>query len=169
MKRSEKLERRAFLGATAAAAASAATGCGSREWRFFTETEARTLAAVCDRIVPPDEYPGAAQAGAVRFIDRQLLRHFRPFRTLYRDGLRLLASRSFASLPPAAQDAILKAFEAGTNTLEREFFNAAVQHTMQSYYGTPRHGGNRDAVSWRMLGVPEPPLRGRDVPKAVTS
>jgi gluconate 2-dehydrogenase gamma chain len=32
---------------------------------------------------------------------------------------------------------------------------------MEGYYGSPRHGGNRDAVSWRMLGLDEPPLRGR--------
>ena len=34
-------------------------------------------------------------------------------------------------------------------------------HTLEGYYGSPRHGGNRDAVSWRMLGLAEPPLRGR--------
>jgi gluconate 2-dehydrogenase gamma chain len=34
-------------------------------------------------------------------------------------------------------------------------------HTLEGYYGSPRHGGNRDAASWRMLGLDEPPLRGR--------
>jgi gluconate 2-dehydrogenase gamma chain len=32
---------------------------------------------------------------------------------------------------------------------------------MQGFYGDPRHGGNRDRVSWKMLGVPYPPVRGR--------
>jgi len=41
------------------------------------------------------------------------------------------------------------------------FFNLVRQHTLEGYYGSPRHGGNRDAVSWRMLGLDEPPLRGR--------
>ena len=36
-----------------------------------------------------------------------------------------------------------------------------VAHTMQGFYGSPRHGGNREAMSWRMLGVPDPPVRGR--------
>jgi hypothetical protein len=48
--------------------------------------------------------------------------------------------------------------------LERDdgaFFELVLNHTMQSFYGSPRHGGNRDAVSWRMLGVPDPPVRGR--------
>jgi gluconate 2-dehydrogenase gamma chain len=34
-------------------------------------------------------------------------------------------------------------------------------HTLEGYYGAPRHGGNRGAVSWRMLGLAEPPVRGR--------
>ena len=43
----------------------------------------------------------------------------------------------------------------------RAFFELVREHTMEGYYGSPRHGGNRDAVSWRMLGLDEPPLRGR--------
>ena len=39
--------------------------------------------------------------------------------------------------------------------------NCYAQHTMEGYYGSPRHGGNRDAASWHMLGLAEPPLRGR--------
>jgi len=34
-------------------------------------------------------------------------------------------------------------------------------HTMMGFYGDPRHGGNKDRVSWKMLGVPDPPIRGR--------
>jgi gluconate 2-dehydrogenase gamma chain len=41
------------------------------------------------------------------------------------------------------------------------FFELVRKHTLEGYYGSPRHGGNRDAVSWRMLGVSEPPIRGR--------
>ena len=65
--------RRGFLktGVTAAAAATvAACGKPGSRWRTLTEEEAKTLAAACDRIVPPDQDPGAAQAGAVEFIDR---------------------------------------------------------------------------------------------------
>jgi gluconate 2-dehydrogenase gamma chain len=32
---------------------------------------------------------------------------------------------------------------------------------MQGFYGDPRHGGNREGVSWKMLGLPYPPIRGR--------
>jgi gluconate 2-dehydrogenase gamma chain len=36
-----------------------------------------------------------------------------------------------------------------------------VAHAMQGFYGDPRHGGNRERVSWKMLGVASPPVRGR--------
>jgi gluconate 2-dehydrogenase gamma chain len=44
---------------------------------------------------------------------------------------------------------------------DRDFFELVRGHTLEGYYGSPRHGGNRDAVSWRMLGLPEPPPLGR--------
>jgi gluconate 2-dehydrogenase gamma chain len=34
---------------------------------------------------------------------------------------------------------------------------------MQGFYGDPRHGGNREYASWRMLGVPVAPIRGRQL------
>jgi gluconate 2-dehydrogenase gamma chain len=45
--------------------------------------------------------------------------------------------------------------------VEPAFFAMLVAHVMQSFYGSPRHGGNRDAASWRMLGVPAVQIRGR--------
>ena len=65
--------------------------------------------------------------------------------------------RELAALTAAQQQEIVA-------TLERQepaFFNLVRNHTMEGYYGSPRHGGNRDAQSWRMLGLAEPPLRGR--------
>ncbi len=41
--------------------------------RFFTEAEARVIAAACERIFPSDTTgPGAKEAGVVIYIDRQL-------------------------------------------------------------------------------------------------
>jgi hypothetical protein len=28
-----------------------------------------------------------------------------------------------------------------------------IDHTMQGFYGSPEHGGNRDEASWKMLGI----------------
>src|SRR3984957_20488906 len=41
--------------------------------RFFSAAEAKVIQAACERIVPSDESgPGASEAGAVIYIDRQL-------------------------------------------------------------------------------------------------
>jgi len=44
----------------------------------------------------------------------------------------------------------------------KDAFEMVLAHTMQGFYGSPRHGGNRDYVSWTMLGVPPMPVRGRE-------
>jgi gluconate 2-dehydrogenase gamma chain len=175
----QTIRRRKFLGAAAAAAAAAgALSCGTRKspWRFLSAEEAAALAAMADRIIPADQDPGAASSGAVNFIDRHLMGHFKRFRQTYRDGLaalertaRTMFGQKFAGLDAGVQDRLLKLLESGAasrviwnQVAPRQFFDMVVGHTMQSYYGDPRHGGNRDAASWRMLGVPLVPVRGRD-------
>jgi gluconate 2-dehydrogenase gamma chain len=143
--------------------------------RFFTETEAATVRALCDRIIPADEDPGAAWAGAVEFLDRKLVGYHRRYQPLYRVGLegvsessRALFRQEFVGLAPAQQDELLRKLEADQapgsiwrQIPGRDFFNRLVEHTLEGFYGGPRHGGNREAVSWRMLGLPTPPLRSR--------
>jgi gluconate 2-dehydrogenase gamma chain len=153
-----KSRRREFL----AAVAVSTVACGGHPspWRFLTQEEADTLAAVCSRIIPTDRDAGAAEAGVVDFIDRQLAGFYKAHRKTYREGLAgidQMGGASFVKLDAAQQTAVLKALEKKHSS----FFDLVVTHTMQGYYGSPRHGGNRDAVSWRMLGVPYPPVRGR--------
>jgi gluconate 2-dehydrogenase gamma chain len=171
------VDRRGFLktGATAAAATAVACGRPSSRWRTLTEEEATTLAAACDQIVPPDEDPGAAEAGAVTFIDRQLATRREKDLPLWRAGIRGLDAtshrrhgRAFAELPFAAQTALLQDLEKGaveaadwSGVEAPAFFALLRSHAMMSFYGDPRHGGNKDRVSWKMLGVPDPPIRGR--------
>ncbi|HET8546521.1 MAG TPA: gluconate 2-dehydrogenase subunit 3 family protein [Bryobacteraceae bacterium] len=168
MKGSRNLPRRRFVqtaiaGATAATAAS----CGRSDpgpWRVLTAAEARTLAAVCDQIIPPDDFPGASAAGVLEYIDRQLAGRFKRHRSVYADGIRALDELGFTRLPSHKQFELLTQIEAGKagDARAREFFALAIGHTMQGYYGMARHGGNRDYVSWRMLGVPVRPVRGRE-------
>ncbi|MGA9672108.1 MAG: gluconate 2-dehydrogenase subunit 3 family protein, partial [Terracidiphilus sp.] len=144
-----------------------AVGCKLREksdWEFLREDEANTLAAICDQIVPADEFPSASQAGVLTYIDRQLARHYRRHRDAYRAGLeraneisRQCFSKGLAALTAAQQLEVVTVIEKQDPT----FFNLVRNHTFEGYYGSPRHGGNRDAVSWRMLGLAESPLRGR--------
>ena len=101
----------------------------------------------------------------VRFIDVQLTKKYKRHRRLYAQALsalNLLARRNnshdFADLPFAARTALLEEFEKGP---QRAAFNLVLDHAMQGYYGSPRHGGNADYASWRMLGVTPVPVRGR--------
>ena len=66
--------------------------------------------------------------------------------------------KGFAGLDGQQQTGLLESLEGDA----KRFFSTVIAHTMQGYYGDPRHGGNRDAVSWRMLGVPVIPIRGRN-------
>lgn len=142
--------------------------------RFFTQAEALIVAAACARIFPSDETgPGAREAGAAIFIDRQLAgpwgrdryRYTRaPFkddapeemgyqgkatpREIYRQGLKDLAG--FARLTPAQQDAKLREIETG------RFFNLLRRNTIEGMFCDPLHGGNVDMVGWQMIGFPGP-------------
>jgi gluconate 2-dehydrogenase gamma chain len=162
-----RLTRRQFVAAGAMGGAALAVGCkaGKQEsWDFLTSAQARTLSVLCDQIVPADDFPSATQAGVLAYIDRQLVRHYRRHRNAYRDGLeqadglsRQRFGRGLADLDATQQSEL-------TSDLSRQnpgFFNLVRSHTFEGFYGSPRHGGNRDAVSWRMVGVDEPPVRGR--------
>ena len=172
-----KLNRRAFLQAALVAAAGAGVACTTNgtPWRFLTLDEARTLAAISDQIIPSDQDPGAAWAGVVNYIDRQLCGPFENLQQTYRRGIagidessRLISGRAFADLNAQQQIDVLHRLEGGQapgavwkQASSSEFFALVIDHTMQGYYGDPRHGGNRDGVSWKMLGLPYPPIRGR--------
>jgi gluconate 2-dehydrogenase gamma chain len=164
-----KVRRRTFLGAGISAAAtgsliSCARGTAAGEWRFFTAAEARTVDAICEQLIPADRDPGAKQAGVVNYIDIQLTKAFRKHRAAYRKGLagvdttsRSKFSKRFVDLSPEQQLEVLNAVEENS----RAFFDLILTHTRQGFYGDPRHGGNRKMVSWKMVGLPFPPVRGR--------
>ena len=82
-----QVTRRQFVAAGALGSAALAVGCKSGNWEFLTDTQARTLGAICDQIVPADDFPSASQAGVLNYIDRQLMRHYRKHRGAYLDGL----------------------------------------------------------------------------------
>jgi gluconate 2-dehydrogenase gamma chain len=161
------LTRRQFVAAGALGGAAAAVGCAAGRqgnWDFLSDSQARTLTVICDQIIPADNFPSASQAGALTYIDKQLVRHFRRHQDAYRDGLenaeaisRKRFGKELASLTSEQQFEVVSAIE----QQHLDFFNLVRSHTLQGYYGSPRHGGNLNAVSWRMLGLDEPPLRGR--------
>lgn len=173
------ITRRAFLRASSATLLAVplvpwSSWLGSSH-RFFSRSEAATLDALCDRIIPADQDPGAAWAGVGEFIDRKLVGYHRRHQSLYRAGLAgaeesslILFQKPAVDLTEAQQDELLRRLEANdapgkawSHVSARDFFDRLVEHTMEGFYGGPRHGRNRDAVSWHMLGLPTPPLRSR--------
>jgi gluconate 2-dehydrogenase gamma chain len=161
------LTRRQFALTGALSGVAAVCGChtaAGNSWNVLSEEHARTLATLCDQIIPADEFPSASQAGVVTYIDRQLARHYRRHQDAYREGLDQVDAMSrnrfgvaFLNATSTQQLDMVVALE----KQNRSFFELIRQHTMEGYYGSPRHGGNRDAVGWHMLGLDEPPLRGR--------
>ncbi len=172
--------RRHFIKTVGVAAGGAALfpACSKQvgQWRFFTDAEAETLAAICEQIVPADQDPGAIGAGVPNFIDKQLTGPYRRFQDAYRAGLvgidetsQAVFGKGFRLLKWDDQTSVLKALEAGKaagrtwqSQSARTFFDLVRDHTLQGFYGSPRHGGNRDYVSYRMLKLDYPQIIGQN-------
>lgn len=147
--------------------------------RFFTSAEAQVIQGACARIIPTDETgPGATEAGAVVYIDRQLagpygLDKYRytkgpwlesnPERgyqgkenpqQIYRNGIRRLGN--FLELTPAQQDDKLASVE------KSHFFELLRMHTIEGMFCDPLHGGNAGLVGWQLIGFPGPVMGYKD-------
>ena len=130
----------------------------------LTKEEEQILRAAVDRIIPPDDYPGAWQAGVGDYLARQFEGDLSPMVDIYRAGLRALDAeasarfgRGFARLTATQQDDILRRVEAGELSTSWElsparFFDLLVNPTAEGFYSEPAQGGNRDNVSWLMTG-----------------
>jgi gluconate 2-dehydrogenase alpha chain len=129
--------------------------------------EGRTVAAIFERIFPADENgPGAAEIGAVSYLDRALAGAYRERAGDYRLGLRALddAARErfgvpFADCEPEEQDALVSDLERGELPNFRvpeqnEFFWTLREHAREGLFSDPAHGGNRNKEGWRFLGHP---------------
>ncbi|MBS1829982.1 MAG: gluconate 2-dehydrogenase subunit 3 family protein [Acidobacteria bacterium] len=147
------MRRRAFV-ALPAASALAAAG-----YQVLSAGEAEILITLIDAIVPADQDPGAKEAGVVHFIDQQLAGAHKRFVGRYRTELpkldaacRAATGKGLAELGLRERTAFLERVDQG-EVAGGAFFQLVVDHTMQGFYGAPKHGGNRDGVSWRMMGI----------------
>lgn len=125
-----------------------------------------TLAAVVERLIPPDGLgAGALGAGGLDFIERQLRGPLAGLVPHYREGLRALdrfAGASFVDLTPGEQDAVLRQVEAldpeGEHAPLRAFFETVLGDTIDGFLADPVHGGNSEFAGWRLIGYPGPIL-----------
>ena len=66
--------------------------------------------------------------------------------------------REFDRLPATERDAVLNLLDGGKAELEtfngKQFFEALLDIAMEGFFSDPIYGGNRDKVSWKMVGFP---------------
>src|SRR5690242_13698178 len=133
----------------------------------LTPYEARTAAAIFERMFPADQHgPGATEIGVVHYVDRALAGAYRDKAPAYRVGLatvdriaRARYAQPFATCNPEQQDALLGDLEQGRLPdfhvpPAREFFQTLRAHLQEGLFADPVYGGNRDKQGWRFLGHP---------------
>lgn len=121
------------------------------------KAQAATIDAIASRIVPTDELPGAHEAGVVYFIDLALDSFFASLREEFLQGLTdfeaaFAAAQPgsvFTSLDDEAQDEYLKTVET------TPFFGQLRAWTIFGLLASPRYGGNRGLVGWKIAGFEE--------------
>ena len=134
----------------------------------LSQPQIATLRALIDRIIPADDFTGAIAAGTDTFIISILARDGAAEAAALVAGLDELdleaAARHglghrFCSLGAEAQDTLLHDLEQSRPILPwpepldpASFFHRIVELTVEGFYADPQNGGNRDAVSWRMVG-----------------
>ena len=126
-----------------------------------------TLRAVIDCLIPPDDFPGAYDAGVCDYLERLLRTDLADHAELFRAGVDAIEAealarfdKSFARLSPSEQNATLAAIESGQVKTPwpmppSRFFEMLVSTTAEGYYSEPQQGGNRGAISWAMTGFEE--------------
>lgn len=124
-------------------------------FRYLNQAGAADIEAIAETILPADGKPGAKEAGVIWFIDRVLAGHDKALQPLYSDGLRHTRQRRKALFPASASIAALST-EQRTALLRdiesTDFFRAVRRHTVLGFFGHPRHGGNRNGASAKVLG-----------------
>jgi len=153
--------------------------CSQQEtitFRVFTNDEATCLIALCEQIIPADRDAGATEAGVIHYIDRQTFLRFPQELQTYQKGIvalqatcKVLYGRPFDQLNDILQIETIKEMEQGRlpavhweDISQQSFFNLVLRRTMQGFYGSPRHGGNKNYVSYRMLKLDYPLLIGQN-------
>jgi gluconate 2-dehydrogenase gamma chain len=150
------------------AAARAAGSSVARE--SLDAAEWKTLEAICARILPTDEDPGAREAGCMHFIDKSLAHEDAAALPLVKLGCagteavaRTRFGVAFTELSAERQDDVLAALEAGgapgwpdAPISSPLFFETARALTVIGFLADPRHGGNREFAGWKLVGYPGP-------------
>jgi gluconate 2-dehydrogenase gamma chain len=123
-----------------------------------------TLRAVVDCLIPPDDFPGAYEAGVCDYLERIFQTDLAAQAKFFLAGIDSIDAEalerfntSFANLTPDQKVSTLAAIESSDVKTSWPispslFFEMLVNTTAEGYYSDPQQGGNRGAVSWLMTG-----------------
>jgi gluconate 2-dehydrogenase gamma chain len=132
----------------------------------LSPSEADTLDALVDRLIPTDELgPGAVSAGVPTYIDRALAGALSANIEQYQSGLAALDAlavssygAAFARLTAVQKDTLVSQLAANTargfSPDARTFFTLVREHTLQGMFGDPYWGGNKNKAGWDLMGFP---------------
>jgi len=161
--------------ADAADAEQASTRGEAAQFRVLSPEQAAAFGAFADRIIPPDDTPGARDAGVVHFADRFLGGVGGREKTEFEKALvelerttrrRAPRGQRFAALPATRQDEIITSMEGSSAfTTLRDF-------TLLGYFSHPSYGGNAGGAAWKAIGFEEgmawqPPFGYYDRPEVM--
>ena len=108
-----------------------------RKATFFTDVEIGTLRALVDTILPATDSPAASAADTHYFIDLAIpaCASVNAQKT-FREGLKLLGKKRFATLAPAAQASLLKERAQADSELpyDQSFFKILKDYTLTGYF-----------------------------------
>ena len=123
-----------------------------------------TIRAVVDCLIPPDDFPGAYEAGVCNYLERLLQTDLAEHADFFRAGIDAIDTEAlaqynarFEALTPDQQIAILAGIDSGAvktswPVAPSRFFEMLVNTTAEGYYSDPQQGGNRGCASWVMTG-----------------
>ena len=123
-----------------------------------------TLPAVVDCLIPPDDFPGAYDAGVCDYIKQLFETDLAEHAEFFGAGIdatnaEALATYNlpFAVLTREQQIATLESIESGAVKTSwpiapPRFFVMLVNTTAEGYYSDAQQGGNRGCASWVMTG-----------------
>ena len=123
-----------------------------------------TLRAVVDCLIPPDDFPGAYDAGVCDYLERIFQTDLAAQSEFFLAGIDGIDAEAlarfntpFAALSPDQKVSTLAAIESGDlktswSISPTEFFEMLVNTTAEGYYSDPQQGGNRGSISWVMTG-----------------
>lgn len=172
------ISRREFIqDAAIAASGIVLAGCGADKLSLFNGDERNCLVALAEQIIPADEkFGGATDAGVINYIETFATKYYPEIVPYYRAQLAMLQkackavnSKKFQKLDFSAQTAFMKQMEVGKVPFaewnasdQRSFFNEILTRSMQGFFGAPRHGGNKNYMSYKMLGLDMPVVIGQN-------